>query len=220
MYEQPSWLHELWIARETLWAGFLTSVQCSALAIVCGTLIGVFAGLILTYGNVWARLPFRIYVDLIRGTPVFVLVLAVFYMTPALGLPISAFQAGALGLTLFCGSHVAEIVRGALQAIPRGQLEASKAIGLTFGQSLMYVLLPQALRQILPTWVNSSTEIVKASTLLSVIGVAELLLSTQQVIARTFMTLEFYLFAGFLFFVINYAIELLGRQIEKRVALP
>jgi polar amino acid transport system permease protein len=99
-------------------------------------------------------------------------------------------------------------------------MEASKAIGLTFYQALGYVLLPQALRQILPTWVNSSTEIVKASTLLSVIGVAELLLSTQQIIARTFMTLEFYLFAGFLFFIINYAIELLGRHIEKRVALP
>ncbi|EPM94668.1 amino acid ABC transporter permease, partial [Pseudomonas syringae pv. actinidiae ICMP 19070] len=116
--------------------------------------------------------------------------------------------------------HVSEIVRGALQAIPRGQIEAGKAIGLRFNQTLRYVLLPQAMRQILPTWVNSSTEIVKASTLLSVIGVAELLLSTQQVIARTFMTLEFYLFAGFLFFLINYAIELLGRQIEKRVALP
>ncbi|QKF52744.1 amino acid ABC transporter permease [Pseudomonas graminis] len=220
MYEQPSWLHELWTAREALWAGFLTSVQCAGLAIVFGTVIGVFAGLILTYGKWWARLPFRAYVDLIRGTPVFVLVLACFYMAPALGWQIGAFQAGALGLTLFCGSHVAEIVRGALQAIPRGQLEAGKAIGLTFPQSLSYVLLPQALRQILPTWVNSSTEIVKASTLLSVIGVAELLLSTQQVIARNFMTLEFYLFAGFLFFVINYAIELLGRQIEKRVALP
>jgi polar amino acid transport system permease protein len=166
------------------------------------------------------RAPFRFYVDLIRGTPVFVLVLACFYMAPALGWQISAFQAGALGLTLFCGSHVAEIVRGALQALPRGQMEASKAIGLTFYQSLGYVLLPQALRQILPTWVNSSTEIVKASTLLSVIGVAELLLSTQQIIARNFMTLEFYLFAGFLFFVINYGIELLGRHIEKRVALP
>ncbi|EPM78663.1 amino acid ABC transporter permease, partial [Pseudomonas syringae pv. actinidiae ICMP 18804] len=118
------------------------------------------------------------------------------------------------------GSHVSEIVRGALQAIPRGQIEAGKAIGLRFNQTLRYLLLPQAMRQILPTWVNSSTEIVKASTLLSVIGVAELLLSTQQVIARTFMTLEFYLFAGFLFFLINYAIELLGRQIEKRVALP
>jgi len=220
MYESHSWLQELWIAREALWAGFLTTIQCSVMAIICGTVIGMFAGLVLTYGNVWSRLPFRMYVDLIRGTPVFVLVLACFYMAPALGWQISAFQAGALGLTLFCGSHVAEIVRGALQAIPRGQLEAGKAIGLTFGQSLGYVLLPQALRQILPTWVNSSTEIVKASTLLSVIGVAELLLSTQQVIARTFMTLEFYLFAGFLFFIINYAIELLGRQIEKRVALP
>lgn len=220
MYEAHSWLQELWIAREALWSGFLTTVQCSLLAIICGTVIGMFAGLVLTYGNVWARTPFRAYVDLIRGTPVFVLVLACFYMAPALGWQISAFQAGALGLTLFCGSHVAEIVRGALQAIPRGQLEASKAIGLTFKQALAYVLLPQALRQILPTWVNSSTEIVKASTLLSVIGVAEMLLSTQQVIARTFMTLEFYLFAGFLFFIINYAIELLGRQIEKRVALP
>ncbi|WP_219060146.1 amino acid ABC transporter permease [Pseudomonas sp. UMAB-08] len=220
MYESHSWLQELWIARETLWLGFLTSIECSALAIICGTLIGMLAGLVLTYGKLWGRLPFRVYVDLIRGTPVFVLVLACFYMAPALGWQISAFQAGALGLTLFCGSHVAEIVRGALQAIPHGQLEAGKAIGLTFRQSLGYVLLPQALRQILPTWVNSSTEIVKASTLLSVIGVAELLLSTQQVIARTFMTLEFYLFAGFLFFIINYAIELLGRQIEKRVALP
>jgi polar amino acid transport system permease protein len=220
MNPSPSWLHELWIAREALWSGFLTSVQCAALAIVIGTLIGLVAGLALTYGRWWQRWPFRLYVDLIRGTPVFVLVLACFYMAPVLGWKVSAFQAGVLGLSLFCGSHVAEIVRGALQALPRGQLEAGKAIGLTFAQSLAYVLLPQAMRQILPTWVNASTEIVKASTLLSVIGVAELLLSTQQVIARNFMTLEFYLFAGALFFVINYAIELFGRHIEKRVALP
>ena len=220
MYQPPSWFHELWASREALWAGFVTSVQCSALAILFGTLLGVIAGLVLTYGRWWGRLPFRVYVDLIRGTPVFVLVLACFYMAPALGWQVSAFTAGALGLTLFCASHVAEIVRGALQAIPRGQLEAGKAIGLTFRQSLLNVLLPQALRQILPTWVNSSTEIVKASTLLSVIGVAELLLSTQQIIARNFMTLQFYLFAGLLFFFINYAIELLGRYIEKRVALP
>lgn len=220
MYQPPSWLQQLWVARGALWAGLVTTLQCSLLAILCGTVLGVVAGLALTYGRRWSRWPFRLYVDVIRGTPVFVLVLACFYMAPALGWQISAFAAGALGLALFCGSHVAEIVRGALQAIPRGQLEASKAIGLTFNQALGYVLLPQALRQILPTWVNASTEIVKASTLLSVIGVAELLLSTQQVIARTFMTLQFYLFAGVLFFLINYAIELLGRHIEKRVALP
>jgi len=97
MYQSPSWLHELWIARDTLWAGFQASVYVSALAIIFGTLIGIVAGLILTYGRFWMRLPFRLYVDLIRGTPVFVLVLACFYMLPALGWQISAFQAGAVG---------------------------------------------------------------------------------------------------------------------------
>ena len=132
-------------------------------------------------------MPFRLYVDLIRGTPVFVLVLACFYMLPALGWQITAFQAGAVGLTLFCGSHVSEIVRGALQAIPRGQLEAGKAIGLTFYQSLGYVLLPQALRQILPTWVmkvraitcwvlssNSATPITESKVEALTISVEEL----------------------------------------------
>ncbi len=220
MYESQSWWHELWIARGNPLGGIPDQRR----------LFG--PGDCLRHPDRHCRRPgadLRQVLDARavspvcrpdRGTPVFVLVLACFYMAPALGWQISAFQAGALGLTLFCGSHVAEIVRGSMQAIPRGQMEASKAIGLTFHQALGYVLLPQALRQILPTWVNSSTEIVKASTLLSVIGVAELLLSTQQVIARTFMTLEFYLFAGFLFFIINYSIELLGRHIEKRVALP
>ena len=220
MYESPSWLHELWVARETLLQGFLTSVQVSALAILFGTLLGVVAGLVLTYGKFWMRAPFRFYVDLIRGTPVFVLVLACFYMAPALGWQISAFQAGALGLTLFCGSHVAEIVRGALQAIPRGQLEAGKAIGLTFYQSLGYVLLPQALRQILPTWVNTAAEMVKASTLLSVIGVAELLLRTQEIISRNFMSLQFSFFAGALYFVVNYGIERFGKYVERKTAVP
>jgi polar amino acid transport system permease protein len=79
MYESPSWLHELWIARDVLWQGFLTSVQVSALAILFGTMLGVVTGLVLTYGKFWMRAPFRLYVDLIRGTPVFVLVLASFY---------------------------------------------------------------------------------------------------------------------------------------------
>ncbi|MCF5292992.1 ABC transporter permease subunit, partial [Pseudomonas syringae] len=117
MYQPPGWLQEVWNAREVLWSGFLTSIQCSALAIAAGTLIGMLAGLVLTYGGFFARLPIRLYVDLIRGTPVFVLVLAVFYMVPALGWAISAVQAGAKSLTLFCGSPVSEILRGALQAL-------------------------------------------------------------------------------------------------------
>ena len=121
---------------------------------------------------------------------------------------------------MFCSSHVGEIVRGALQAIPRGQVEAAKAIGLTFSQTFTSVLLPQAIRQILPTWVNTAAEMVKASTLLSIIGVGDLLLASQEVISRTFMSLPFYLFAGLLYFTINLSIEHVGRLVEKRTQIP
>ena len=86
-------------------------------------------------------------------------------------------------------------------------------------QILALVLLPQAFRQVLPVWVNTAVEIVKASTLLSVIGVGELLLKTQEIVGRTFLTLEFYLFAGLLFFLVNFAIERLGRLAERRFQL-
>jgi polar amino acid transport system permease protein len=112
---------------------------------------------------------------------------------------------------------MAEVVRGALQAIPRTQIEAGRSIGLTFPRILLYVLLPQALRQILPVWINTGAELVKASSLLSVIGVGELLLKTQEVVGRNFMTLEFYALCGLLYFTINFGIEHLGRWAERRL---
>ncbi|MDR3514542.1 MAG: amino acid ABC transporter permease [Azospirillaceae bacterium] len=213
-------LMELWAARGAILNGLGLTVAVSLLAIVLGSILGLFVGIGLTYGGGMVRFALRCYTELIRGTPVFVLILACFYILPVTGIQTTAFQAGLIGLLLFCGSHVGEIVRGALQAIPRGQSEAGKAIGLSFSQNFVYVLMPQALRQILPTWVNAATEIVKASTLLSVIGVTELLLATQQVISRTFIGMPFYLFAGAIYFAINFAIEQLGRYAERKVSLP
>ncbi|WP_409159317.1 amino acid ABC transporter permease [Pectobacterium sp. B2J-2] len=220
MNDPFNWWYQLWQARSTLSQGFVVTLSSSILAILLGTLLGVLIGLMLCYGRRSVNWVFRFYIDVIRGTPVLVLVLACFYIAPAMGWPIGAFEAGVLALAMFCSSHVSEIIRGALQAVPKGQSEAAKAIGLTFYQELCYVQLPQAMRQILPTWVNSATEIVKASTLLSVIGVADLLLSSQQVIARTFMTIPFYAFAGLLFFIINFSIEKCGHYLEKKVRLP
>jgi len=213
-------LQDLWAARLNLLNGLGQTILISASSVFLGTLLGIAVGLALTYGNRILRFVIRIYTDFLRGTPVFVLILACFYILSVVGVDLTAFQAGILALTLFCSSHVGEIVRGALGAIPRGQTEAAKSIGLTFGQTFVYVLLPQALRQMLPTWVNTATEIVKASTLLSIIGVVELLLATQQVISRTYLSLEFYLFAGFVYFVLDFAIEQAGRYVERRIAIP
>jgi len=215
-----AFLDQLWGARLVVLKGLGVTVSISFLAIVVGSLLGVLVGLALVYGNRVLRLFVRGYTDFIRGTPVLVLVLASYYVLSTVGIELGPFQAGVLALAVFCSSHVGEIVRGGLQAIPKGQTEAAKAIGLTFRQTFAYVLWPQALRQFLPAWVNTAAEMVKASTLLSVIGVAELLLRTQEIISRNFMSLQFYFFAGLLYFVINYSIERFGKYVERKTAVP
>jgi polar amino acid transport system permease protein len=210
---------ELWIARDALMEGFVRTIEASVVSILIGTALGLLIGILLVYGPLVVRLLCRAYVDVMRGTPVLVLILASFYIPSVVGLHLSAFQAGLLALTLFCGAHIGEIVRGALQSIPPGQTEAARSIGLTFPQILTYVLLPQALRSILPTWINTGAELVKASTLLSVIGVGELLLKTQEIVGRNFMTLDFYLFAGLLYLLVNLGIEQAGKALERRVAV-
>jgi polar amino acid transport system permease protein len=219
MIDFSEFLNEIWIARFVLMKGLGFTISISAASIVMGSILGVLVGLALVYGRAPTRLIARAYTDFIRGTPVLVLVLASYYILSTIGINLEPFQAGVLALSIFCSSHVGEIVRGALQAIPRGQTEAAKAIGLTFMQTFTSVLWPQALRQILPTWVNTAAEMVKASTLLSVIGVAELLLKTQEIISRNFLSLQFYFLAGLFYFIINFGIERLGKYVERKTAI-
>ena len=215
-----SFLDQLWTARYVIMSGLGMSVSISLLAILVGSVLGVFVGMALVYGGAVVRLVVRAYTDIVRGTPVLVLVLASYYVSSAVGVNLGPFAAGVLALAIFCSSHVGEIVRGALQAIPKGQTEAAKAIGLTFTQTFASVLWPQAMRQFLPAWVNTAAEMVKASTLLSVIGVAELLLRTQEIISRNFLSLQFYFLAGALYFIVNYGIERFGKYVERKTALP
>jgi len=216
--EPSSFLNELWMARSALGAGLICTIGVSAAAISGGTLLGLLLGVSLAEGPMPLRFVCRAYVDLLRGTPVLVLVLAAFYVPSTFGLNLDALSAGILALTLFCGAHVGEIVRGALQSIPPGQTEAGRSIGLTYPQILAYVLLPQAFRAILPTWINTGAELVKASSLLSIIGVGDVLLKVQEIIGRNFLSLDFYMLAGACYLAINFAIEQFGKAAERRLA--
>lgn len=214
-----SFIEQLLLNKTAISKGLYLTAYISVTAIVVGTIIGIFVGLMLTYGYKINKFIFRVYVDFVRGTPVLVLVLSSFYVLSVIGVNLTAVQAGILALTVFASSHVAEMTRGALNNIAKGQTEASNALGLTFGKTFIYILMPQALRQILPTWINASVETLKASTLVSVIGVGELILSTQQIISRNFMSIEFYLFAGFLYFLLGFSIERVGKYTERKVSI-
>jgi polar amino acid transport system permease protein len=147
------------------------------------------------------------------------MLLATYYVPAVFKVNLSPINAGIAALSIFLSSHVAEMVRGALINLPKGQSEAAGSIGLSFFQTFVFILLPQAFRQIIPTWVNASVETLKASTLVSVIGVGDLLLSTQQIIALNFMTLPFFMFAGLLYFLLAYLIQQVGKILEKKFTL-
>ena len=109
-------------------------------------------------------------------------------------------------------------MRGALQSIHHGQMEAGKAIGLTFVQRLAYVVLPQGMRRFLPPWLNSVVDAVKGSALVSLLGIADLMLSIQKVAGRTYDALPLYILGALIYFVINYSLSSLSRWLEARTA--
>jgi polar amino acid transport system permease protein len=198
--------------------GLLTTLQVSALVVVLSLTLGVLFGLILVYGPLPLRLLVRGYSDLIRGIPILVLIFAVYYGLPALKVNLNSLTAAVTALTMFSTAQVIETTRGAIQSIHHGQAEAGKAIGLTFGQRLVYVVLPQAMRRFLPPWINSVTESVKGSALVSLIGVVDLMLAIQQVIGRVYEPLPLYVLGALIYFAINFSLSSLSRRLERRFA--
>jgi polar amino acid transport system permease protein len=199
-------------------SGLLVTVMVSVAVLLLGTLFGIAGGLSLLYAAAPLRWLVRSYVDVCRGIPQLVLIFAIFYGFPALGVQLSAIAAGVLALSLFCGAHMSEIVRGGVDSIPRGQTDAAKALGLTFGARLRHVIFPQAVRRVLPAWVNTAVEIVKSSSLVSLVSVVDLTMAIQQIVGRTREALLFYAVAAALYFTINFTLSMLGRRLENRFA--
>jgi len=201
-----------------LWQGLIVTLQVSALVVTGSLAIGLVLGVAAAYGPPIVQWPIRIYSDIIRSIPLLVLIFAVYYGSPAIGLALPAFWAATLALTVFKVAHVIEIVRGAVGSIHNGQTEAGKAIGLTLMQRLNYVIFPQAMRRFLPPWLNSVTDSVKGSALVSLVGVVDLMLSIQQVIGRTYEPMPLYVLGALIYFTINYSLSLLSRRLEARFA--
>jgi polar amino acid transport system permease protein len=216
--EPGTFWFEAWTARYGLLNGLWATLTSAGFSIVFATIAGLVFGMALTYGWWPLRLLVRGYVDFMRGIPVLVLILFTYYGLALFRINISAYWAGIVALSAFATAHVAETLRGAVQSIPAGQMEAAKAIGLRFHQRLAEVILPQAIRRALPPWVNTCLEIVKGTTLLSVIGVVELLLASQQAIARNYMVIDFYLLATVIYLALNFSISRIGALLERRMS--
>src|SRR6185437_12392488 len=180
--------------------------------------VGVLFGVTLTYGPAPLRWPVRAVVDVVRGIPILVLIFFVYYVGPAVGLDLGGFWAAVAALSLFSACQVAEITRGAVTSVHHGQMEAARAIGLTFRQCLTSVIFPQAMRRFLPPWINSVTDTVKGSALVSLLGIVDLMLAIQQVIGRTYEPMPLYVIGALIYLLVNYSLSATSRRLEARFA--
>jgi polar amino acid transport system permease protein len=198
--------------------GLLVTAEVSALTICVSLVLGLFGGAALLYGPPGVRVPIRLYVDAVRGLPVLVLIFGFYYGLPALGFRLPDFWTAVLALSLFKIGAVVETVRGALQSIPFGQHEAATALGLRFGQRVRLVIIPQALRRFLPPGLNVVTDTVKASALVSLVGVVDLMMAIQQIIGRTYRPMPLYLFGAAIYIAISFSLSTLSRRFDRRLA--
>jgi His/Glu/Gln/Arg/opine family amino acid ABC transporter permease subunit len=200
-----------------LFQGMIATVKISFLAVILGTVLGVLLGLAALGRNKPLRWAVKAYVDFIRGTPLLIQIFLVYFALPVIGISLPEFWAGVIALSLNASGFIAEIVRGTVGSIERGQTEAAKSVGMTHWQTLTFILLPQALRPFVPPLTNELITLVKGSALLSVISVYELTRAGQAIISVHFVPFEIFLLIALYYYALISALAWASRYVERKL---
>ena len=195
----------------TVAVGFLIAVA----------LVSFFGGIIFAVIALYApwiiRQPFRLIEWVFMGTPLLLQLFLIYFGLVQIGIDLPAFVAGIIGLGLHFAVYNSELIQTAILSVDKGQMEAARTVGLSRGQALRKVVIPQAVRDVIPPIGNNMIALLKDSALVSVIGVSELTLSAQRAIGATYRPFEFYLVAAAFYYVINLCMEWVQRRIERRM---
>ncbi|WP_342643736.1 amino acid ABC transporter permease [Rhodoligotrophos ferricapiens] len=198
--------------------GFATTAWICLFATLIGIGIGLAAALIGATPFAPLRWLVRTYIEVMRGVPILILLFILYYGGPSFGLRWRAETVGIIGLGVYSGGYFAEIFRAGFQSIPAGQIEAARMIGLSSGQIITRIKLPQMLLLIIPPMINQIIILIKESAVLSIITVAELTKNTAQFVNETYAVIEPYLAAALLYWLLIELVSWLGRAIERRVS--
>jgi len=193
------------------------TVQITAVSVSVGMLIGMFVG-IARLSKIWLiKTLAAIYVDFIRGTPLLVQIFLIYFALPLIiGTRVDPFIAAITACSINSGAYVAEIFRGGIQSIDKGQMEAGRSLGMTWGQTMIHVILPQAFKRIIPPLGNEFIAMLKDSSLVSVIGFEELTRRGQLIIARTYGSFEIWMSVAVIYLIMTFAISRLVSNLERR----
>lgn len=198
--------------------GLWVTVTMTFLALILSSTIGLIVGLGRMSKNRIVSLVCSIYLAWFRGTPLLVQLMIWYYgLAIGLGIDLSAGAAGVLGLGMYSGAYVSEIVRGAIESIDKGQIEAGRSLGMSHWQTMQKVVLPQAVRRMLPPLGNEFIALTKNSSLLSVITVSELMRAGNLIVSTNFRYFEIYIGIAVLYFIVNFSISKIINYFERRM---
>jgi polar amino acid transport system permease protein len=198
--------------------GLLTTLKISGISLMLSFLIGLTTALLRLSRSYTAELLARIYLEGVRNTPLLIQLFVIYFVaSPLLG--ITPFVSAVLALSMFEGAYASEIIRGGILSIPRGQWEASYSIGLSALDSYRLVILPQALRKMLPPLAGQAVSLVKDSALVSTIAIFDLTMYGQAVVSETFLTFEIWFIVAAIYLIVTITLSTLTRLLEKRMRL-
>ena len=196
------------------------TILLSFLGVVAGALIGCFLALMKLSNSKIFKSIASVYIEFIRGTPLLVQVFLVYFGTTAvLGLDLSALICGIIALIINCSAYIAEIIRAGINAVDNGQMEAARSLGLNKSQAMTKVILPQAIKNILPALGNEFVTVIKESSIVSVIGVSELMFNAQVVQGASFDPFTPLLVAAVLYFILTFTLSRVMYFAERRFSV-
>lgn len=199
--------------------GSIMTVQLTVITILIGTILGIITALFKLTKNFFTYWLSTIYTWVFRGTPMILQLFFFYYALPMMGVTLEPFTAAVIGLSLNCGAYMAEIIRGGIISIDKGQFEASKALGFTYFQTMRKIILPQTIRIIIPSVGNEFITMLKDTSLVSTIAMVELMRSAMQISSTTFKYTEMLLAAGLLYLLMTTVFTSAFAYIEKKLSV-
>jgi polar amino acid transport system permease protein len=208
----------VWVGWRELAHGTLLTIEIAAGAIVLGCVVGLAVGL----GRLDPRRRLlyaacTVYVSFIRGTPLLVQLFLWFFGLPHFGINLPAFFCGVVGMGMYSGAYVSEIVRGAIQSIDRGQMEAARSLGMPSRMAMREIVIPQAVVRMIPPLGNEFIALIKNSSLVSLLTIADVMHEGQKIISTSYRSLEVYLLIALIYFVLTNLTGLALRGAERRL---
>jgi polar amino acid transport system permease protein len=203
-----------------LLAGALVTLELTAVGLGLGLVLGLLAALARVYGNKWLRGLAVGYIELFRGTPLLVQLFLVYYGLPGIGITFSRMASAFLALGLNSGAYQAEYLRGALLAVGDGQMMAGRAVGMSRWQAVRHIILPQAMRLVIPSWSNEPIALLKSTAIAFLIAVPDLMTRAKAIAVQTYDPIGSYLAAAVVYMAMVFVMDQALKWIERRLRIP